>query len=62
MKYQAKNVDEKTQNKIIELLIHDKKNESGIIQFTLLNSIGNFIINQTVDNEIISRSFFDYKT
>jgi 3-dehydroquinate synthase len=43
-------------------LIHDKKNESGIIQFTLLNSIGNFIINQTVDNEIISRSFFDYKT
>jgi 3-dehydroquinate synthase len=55
-------IDEKTQNKIIELLIHDKKNESGIIQFTLLNSIGNFIINQTVDNEIISRSFFDYKT
>jgi len=46
---------------IMDLLIHDKKNENGKIQFVLLDGIGNFIINQEVDNEVITASFEDYK-
>ena len=36
---------------IQELLIHDKKNEYGNIQFALLDSIGKIKINQEVENE-----------
>ena len=46
---------------IQELLIHDKKNEYGNIQFALLDSIGKIKINQEVENELISRAFDDYK-
>jgi 3-dehydroquinate synthase len=47
---------------ILDLLIHDKKNEYGKIQFTLLNGIGNIKINQEVENELIKKSFADYKS
>ena len=47
--------------KIIELLIFDKKNEFGTIQFALLNGIGKIKINQTSENELIINSFEDYK-
>jgi 3-dehydroquinate synthase len=46
---------------ILEFLIHDKKNEYGKIQFALLNGIGNIKINQFADNDMIIRSFEDYK-
>ncbi len=46
---------------ILDLLIHDKKNEYGKIQFALLNGIGNIIINQEADSELITKSFEDYK-
>jgi len=46
---------------IAELLIHDKKNEYGKIQFALLDGIGRIKINQEIDNELIIRSFEDYK-
>jgi 3-dehydroquinate synthase len=46
---------------ILEYLIHDKKNEYGKIQFALLGGIGKIIINQFADNEMIIRSFEDYK-
>ena len=46
---------------ILDLLIHDKKNEYGKIQFVLLDGIGNIKINQEVKNEIIIKSFEDYK-
>ena len=46
---------------ILDLLIHDKKNENGKINFVLLDGIGKFIINQGVDNELIISSFEDYK-
>ena len=46
---------------IMDLLIHDKKNEHGKIQFALLNGIGNIKINQEADNELIVKSFEDYK-
>ncbi len=47
---------------IQNLLIHDKKNEYGKVQFALINGIGKTIINQSVDTELIIESFDDYKT
>lgn len=47
---------------ILELLIHDKKNEYGTIQFALLDGIGNIKINQVVENSLIVNAFDDYKT
>ncbi|WP_313807467.1 3-dehydroquinate synthase [Flavobacterium sp.] len=47
--------------KIIALLIHDKKNEFGKVQFALLDKIGNVKINQFIDNELIFSAFEDYK-
>lgn len=46
---------------ILNLLVHDKKNEYGKVQFVLLNGIGKIEINQFVENEIIIESFNDYK-
>lgn len=47
---------------ILELLIHDKKNEYGTIQFSLIEGIGKIKINQTVENELILKAFQDYKS
>lgn len=47
---------------IMELLIHDKKNEYGLVQFVLLNGIGKVKINQEVENELINKAFSDYKS
>lgn len=47
---------------ILELLIHDKKNEYGNIQFALIEGIGKIIINQSVENELILKAFQDYKS
>lgn len=49
-------------NPILDLLIHDKKNEYGKIQFALLDGIGNVKINQEIENELIMKSFADYKS
>ena len=46
---------------IKELLVHDKKNAYGTIQFVLLNGIGNVKINQIIENELIEAAFEDYK-
>jgi 3-dehydroquinate synthase len=46
---------------IFDLLIHDKKNEYGKIQFALLKGIGNIQINQEVDTELIIQAFEAYK-
>ena len=46
---------------IKELLIHDKKNQYGTIQFALLNQIGSCKYNEIVDNEMIEMAFEDYK-
>ncbi|MDI9309718.1 MAG: 3-dehydroquinate synthase [Limnohabitans sp.] len=48
-------------NEIINLLIHDKKNEFGVVQFSLIDKIGHCVINQTIDNPIILEAFEDYK-
>jgi 3-dehydroquinate synthase len=47
---------------ILELLIHDKKNEYGNIQFALIDGIGKIKINQSVENELILKAFDDYKS
>lgn len=47
---------------IQELLIHDKKNEYGNIQFALIAGIGNIKINQYVENKLINEAFEDYKS
>jgi 3-dehydroquinate synthase len=49
-------------NPILELLIHDKKNEYGKIQFALLDGIGNTMVSQDIENELIIKSFIDYKS
>jgi 3-dehydroquinate synthase len=54
--------DENDLHPIMELLIHDKKNEYGKIQFALLDGIGKIKINQEVENELIIKSFADYKS
>lgn len=47
--------------RIIDLLIYDKKNEYGKVQFVLLKNIGEIVIEQFVDNEHIIAAFADYK-
>ncbi|MBF4470920.1 MULTISPECIES: 3-dehydroquinate synthase [Flavobacterium] len=47
---------------ILDLLIHDKKNEYGMIQFALIEGIGKIKINQSVENELILNAFEDYKS
>lgn len=47
---------------ILELLIHDKKNEYGTIQFALIQGIGKIKIDQSVENELIIKAFNDYKS
>jgi 3-dehydroquinate synthase len=59
--YERVEFSSKDIEKIIELLIFDKKNEFGIIQFALLEGIGKIKINQTADNKSIKSSFEDYK-
>lgn len=60
--YDAVIFEEKDLQPILDLLIHDKKNEYGKIQFALLDGIGKIIINQHTDNEMINAAFEDYKT
>ena len=54
--------DEKDIEPIMELLIHDKKNEYGNIRFALIEGIGKIKINQSVENELILKAFQDYKS
>lgn len=59
--FEVVNFDKNDIQSILDLLIHDKKNENGKIKFVLLDGIGKFTINQEVENEIITSSFEDYK-
>lgn len=54
------NIEANDVKPIMELLIYDKKNEYGKIQFALLKNIGNFSVNQTVENSLIEEAFNDY--
>ncbi|WP_306350049.1 3-dehydroquinate synthase [Flavobacterium sp. '19STA2R22 D10 B1'] len=54
--------DENDIEPILDLLIHDKKNEFGKIQFALIENIGKIILDQNVENETINAAFLDYKS
>ncbi len=45
---------------LVEYMLNDKKNENGIINFTLINAIGKFEINQQASREQIIQSFLFY--
>lgn len=46
---------------ITELLVHDKKNEAGKVQFVLLETIGSAVIDKPVENTLIINAFEDYQ-
>lgn len=48
-------------NALYELMLHDKKNKNGIINFTLLNNIGGVLIDQTATKEEIFEAFDFYR-
>ncbi|HBK83919.1 MAG TPA: 3-dehydroquinate synthase [Flavobacterium sp.] len=54
--------DEDDIKNIIDLLIYDKKNEFGKIQFALLNKIGGIKINESCNNSLIYKAFKDYSS
>jgi len=60
--YDDVEVEENDIDPILELLVHDKKNEYGLIQFALIEGIGKIKINQSVENKLILDAFQDYKS
>ncbi len=60
--YEAVTFEKNDINSILELLIHDKKNEYGTIKFVLLDGIGKVIMSQEVENEFINDAFLNYKS
>lgn len=59
--YPAVSFSENDINAIIDLLIHDKKNEFGKVKFVLLEGIGAVKIDQEIENDLIFKAFDDYK-
>lgn len=56
-KYQ---ISENDFDSLFELMTHDKKNEAGRINFTLLSEIGKIEINQNCEEELIYESLVHY--
>ncbi len=54
-------VEENDFERLFELMTHDKKNESGRINFTLLPEIGEIAINQDCEKELIFEALNFYK-
>ena len=54
-------IEETDFEKLFELMTHDKKNESGRINFTLLPAIGEIAINQNCEKELILEALNYYK-
>lgn len=46
---------------IVNLLVHDKKNEYGQVLFALLDGIGQIAIDKKAGNQLIFKAFSDYK-
>lgn len=53
-------LSEKDIEECLRLLVHDKKNELGCINFTLIKENGEAIINEEVSTEMIINAFTDY--
>ncbi|HKL32709.1 MAG TPA: hypothetical protein VJ919_09250, partial [Tangfeifania sp.] len=54
-------IEENDFEQLFELMTHDKKNESGRINFTLLPEIGEIAINQNCDKDLIFEALNYYK-
>ncbi len=54
-------IDER-EEKILEIMQHDKKNESGQIKFTLIRKPGHPVVKQSVDFQTIKESLDYYKS
>jgi 3-dehydroquinate synthase len=54
------NITASETKEILELLVYDKKNTHGQINYVLLNSIGNPVIDQAVPPEIVRQAFTYY--
>lgn len=59
--YPAFAFDCKDYDTLYELMTHDKKNEGGIINFTLLSKVGEVQINKAVSRELILESLDFYR-
>jgi len=46
---------------LLEYMTHDKKNQAGIINFTLLKNVGDICLDQTADQETIFETFDFYR-
>lgn len=53
-------LSEKDIEECLRLLVHDKKNESGCVNFTLIKENGEALINQEVSTEMIINAFAEY--
>lgn len=53
--------DCKQYEQLYALMMHDKKNTAGIINFTLLREVGDICLNQTADKEIIFETLDFYR-
>lgn len=60
--YGAVDVDSMSDHRLIELMRHDKKNESGVIYFTLLDAIGKPVINKKATAADIIEALSYYRT
>ena len=54
-------INESDFDRLFELMTHDKKNESGRINFTLISEIGTIEINQNCEKELIYEALNYYK-
>jgi len=54
-------ISENDFNRLFELMTHDKKNESGKINFTLLKDIGRIQLNQNCEKELIFEALKYFK-
>lgn len=54
-------IDCKKYDTLYELMLHDKKNVGGVVNFTLLEDTGKIAINQTADKETIFRMLDFYR-
>ncbi len=59
--YDIVNFDDQDLKHITQLLIHDKKNSFGNINFVLLSDIGKHILDVSVSNEQIAEAFAFYR-
>ena len=51
----------KQYDRLYELMMHDKKNTAGVINFTLLKEVGDICLNQTADKDTIFEMFDFYR-